>query len=173
MNRNRSARFVLMHVVLPTILISFVINFLISLALFGDQERVNAWGLGALGPELVITSFMLPFITSLIIIPLTRRAYRKGAVDRAKLFASIAGALPKNMIAASVVIGIASAAVAGSGAAVAVGLSDADVYRPANAIAIRTGFATLLALAVSWLVTYMALAQAAEMTAQAEETAET
>lgn len=169
MNRNRPAKFVLLHAVMPTIVISFIINFLISRALFGHLVNVNAWGAGSLGMELVITSFMLPFITSLILIPLMRRAYKQGKVDGVERFASIGSALPANMFAASVVIGIVSTAVAGSCAAVALGLSDADVYRPANAIAIRTGFATLMAFAVSWMVTCMALAQAEEMSAEAEE----
>ena len=165
-NPNRSARFVLLYAVMPTIVISFIVNFAISRALFGHLKLVHAWGAGALGPELVITSFMLPFITSLIIIPLMRRAYKNGKADRIERFVSTATALPMNLLAASFVIGIISAAAAGSLAAVAIGISNADVYRPANAIAIRTGFATLLALAVSWWVTCMALSQAAVMTEQ-------
>ncbi len=163
-NPNRSARFVLLYAVMPTIVISFIVNLVISHALFGHLEQVNAWGAGALGPELVITSFMLPFITSLILIPLMRRAYKNGKADRIERFVSIACALPKNLLAASFVIGIISAAAAGSLAAFAIGMSNADVFGSANAIAIRTGFATLLALAVSWCVTCMALSQAAEMT---------
>ena len=159
MNLNRSNRFVLFHAVIPTVLISFTINFLLSLGTFGRMESVAAWGAEGLGTELVITSFLLPFITSLILFPVTRLAYRKGKVDRVDVFFPIASVLPQNMFGASLVVGLIVVSLFGSSIATLIGLSDAAEYLPSSAIAVKTGFATLLALIVSTIVGYLALGQ--------------
>jgi hypothetical protein len=65
----------------------FVINFLINAAiawmLFRNATHVPMWGQSSIAGDTVATSFLLPFITCLIVTPLARGRVRAGHIAQA------------------------------------------------------------------------------------------
>jgi hypothetical protein len=57
-----------------------VINGWIAWLLMKGNAVLPMWGTPGVGPDLVATGFLLPFIIALIVIPLNRRAVRRGKV---------------------------------------------------------------------------------------------
>ena len=63
--------------VVPTIF-NFVLNGLICWALFRTAESVPLWGESSVGVDLLVTAFVLPFLTALIVSGIVSRELRAG-----------------------------------------------------------------------------------------------
>ena len=63
--------------VVPTIF-NFLLNGLICWALFRTAESVSLWGESSVGVDLLVTAFVLPFLTTLIVSAIVLRELRAG-----------------------------------------------------------------------------------------------
>ena len=73
-------RWFLVEQVLIAALINVVLNAVIAWLLFRDTESVALWGEGGVGPDLLITGFLLPFAICLINSSLIPRQVEAGKV---------------------------------------------------------------------------------------------
>ena len=67
---------------LATLVINFILNGLLGLAMFQGANMVPVWGLEtSAGPDILGTCFFLPAITCLIVTPIVRRHVRRAIVE--------------------------------------------------------------------------------------------
>lgn len=158
---NRHARFLLVDQGAVPAVFNFVLNGLIAWALFRSVDEVPLWGESSVGVDLLITAFALPFLTSVIVSSLVARQVRTGKLPalpsrqrpHSRWFersASIRGAFLGTV---GVVFGAAPLVWALS-------LGQAQPLPMASFVAFKAVWAGMLALLVTPLVGWWALASA-------------
>jgi hypothetical protein len=89
--------------------INFVINGVIAWAMFRSMITVPLWGQQSIAGDTIGTSFMLPFITCLIVTPLVHRQIRSGKIPRLEWRRAAhpaLGRLPGSTVPRALVFGI-------------------------------------------------------------------
>jgi hypothetical protein len=90
--------------------INFLINALIAWALFGHLAEVPLWGEQSIAGDILWTTFLLPFITCLIVNPLERKAVRLDLLPRydwPRPTHPLIRLMPKNTFLRAMVFGLA------------------------------------------------------------------
>ena len=62
-------------------LINFALNAAIATWVLGAHERLTVWGEAGVGTDLLVTGFLLPFLTCLIVSQVIARQVRSGKVE--------------------------------------------------------------------------------------------
>ena len=75
-------RYLLSQQIIAPALINVVLNGLISWLVLRSAESIRYWEPSPIGPDLLLSGFLLPFITSMISSPLIARKVRAGGLER-------------------------------------------------------------------------------------------
>jgi hypothetical protein len=144
----------------PT-LFNLVLNGAIAWALFRSATHVPLWGESSLGVDLLATAFLLPFLTCLIVSPLVRRHVRDGKVPplpQAQL--PHTGWAERSPLQRAIVLGAAGVVFGALPLVWALSLAQAQPFAVHSFVAFKAVWAALLALAVTPVVGWWALASA-------------
>lgn len=104
-------RYLILEQGLGAVLINFVLNFAIAWAAFRGMAAVPMWGTQSIAGDTIGTSFVLPFLTCLIVTPLARREVSRGrlpAFERGRADVSVLGLLPTTTFRRALVLGAAA-----------------------------------------------------------------
>jgi hypothetical protein len=144
----------------PTIF-NLVLNGAIAWALFRSATHVPLWGESSLGIDLLATAFLLPFLTCLIVSAIVKRHVRDGKVPPLP-----AAQLPhtswseRSPMQRALVLGAAGVVFGALPLVWALSLAQAQPLAVSSFVAFKAVWAALLALAVTPIVGWWALANA-------------
>ena len=149
----------------PTVF-NLLLNGAIAWALFRSAPHVPLWGESSVGVDLLATAFLLPFLTCLIVSPLVRRHVRDGKVPPLP-----AAQLPhtgwsdRSAMLRGLVLGAAGVVFGALPLVWALSLAQAQPLAVGEFVAFKAVWAALLALAVTPIVGWWALANASRRAA--------
>jgi hypothetical protein len=144
----------------PTIF-NLVLNGAIAWALFRSAAHVPLWGESSLGVDLLATAFLLPFLTCLIVSALVGRHVRDGKVPplpAAQL--PHTGWADRSAMQRALVLGAAGVVFGALPLVWVLSLAQAQPLAVGSFVAFKAVWAALLALAVTPIVGWWALANA-------------
>jgi hypothetical protein len=147
----------------PTVF-NFALNGAIAWALFRSAEAVPLWGESSLGVDLLATAFLLPFLTCLIVSAIVARHVRDGKVPRLS-----ADQLPhtqwyeRSSMKRGLALGAAGVVFGALPVVWALHLASAQPLPVPSFIAFKAAWAALLALVVTPLIGWWALANASSV----------
>lgn len=150
-NDVKSIRFIFYEAVVPTVLVNVAINYThyaINFGPFTDPERVAVWGEKGIGTDILLTTFLCPFFTTLVLTIVMRLAYKQGKINKPRTVPTLLAAFPDNVLGASLVMASIFLSLFGSVAALVFGLMDGDHFTPISALAMKMGVTTILAFTV-------------------------
>ena len=158
---DRHRRFLLIEQgAIPTVF-NFVLNGAIAWALFGSVAAVPLWGESSVGVDLLVTAFLLPFLTCLIVSTLVARQVRSGKVPPLP-----SGQLPHSLWfqrpawMRGLFLGAAGVLFGALPLVWALSLGQAQPLPAASFVAFKAAWSALLALMVTPVVGWWALANA-------------
>ncbi|MBW2496104.1 MAG: hypothetical protein JRF61_02420 [Deltaproteobacteria bacterium] len=145
---------------IPTVF-NLVLNGLIAWALFRSAAAVPLWGESSIGVDLVATSFLLPFLTCIIVSALVGRQVDAGKMPRlpSDQFPH-SGWFRRSSFVRGLFLGVAGVLFAAIPVVWALDLGQAQPFPVSSFIAFKAVWAALLALVVTPLVGWWALANA-------------
>ena len=158
---DRHQRFLVIEQGAVPTLFNLVLNGAIAWALFRSATHVPLWGESSLGVDLLATAFLLPFLTCLIVSPLVRRHVRHGKVPPlppAQLPHS--GWAERSALQRALALGAAGVVFGALPLVWALSLAQAQPLAVHSFVAFKAVWAALLALAVTPVVGWWALASA-------------
>jgi hypothetical protein len=142
-------------------LFNFALNAAIAWLVFHSTERVPLWGETSVAGDTLITAFVLPFLTCLIVSRSVRRQVASGRVPRLE---SAGGPLASwarlSPLARGALLGAASVPLTAVPVVAALGWSGLEGFRLWPFIGFKAAFAAALAVLVTPLVGWWALARA-------------
>ena len=155
-------RYVLVDNGLGAGVLNFVLNAGIAWAMFFRQPIVPLWGRTGVAADTIATSFILPFVTCVIVTRLTARHVRAGRIaplDRQGEPLSILDRVPERTLPRAIVFAFASLVLLGS-ATVAVLMQLGVEGMPFRQFVLfKAGFAVADGALVPPLLAYLALAR--------------
>ena len=140
---------------------NFVINGFIAWALFRSAAAVPLWGESSVGVDLLITAFLLPFLTCVIVSALVARQVRSGKVPPLP-----SGQLPlsrwfqRSALMRGLLLGAAGVLFCGVPVVWALSLGQAQPIAVTSFVAFKAVWAAMLAFMVTPVVGWWALASA-------------
>ncbi len=146
---------------LGAILINFGLNFGIAWAMFRGLSAVPMWGTQSIAGDTIGTSFVLPFLTCLIVTPLVRREVTRGRLppfERGPADYRLLAWLPNTAFRRALVFGATATALVSPIAILAFLAAGLDGIGPGAFMWIKAAYAGLLAGIVSPLIAARALA---------------
>jgi sterol desaturase/sphingolipid hydroxylase (fatty acid hydroxylase superfamily) len=157
----RHRRFLLIEQGIVPMGINLVLNGLIAWALFRSATAVPLWGESSIGVDLMVTAFLLPFLTCVIVSALVARQVDSGKVPR----------LPRDQFphsrwfrrssyARGLFLGVAGVLFAAIPVVWALDLGQAQPFSVPSFVAFKAVWAAMLALVVTPFVGWWALASA-------------
>jgi len=158
---DRHQRFLVIEQGAVPTLFNLVLNGAIAWALFRSASHVPLWGESSLGVDLLATAFLLPFLTCLIVSPLVKRHVRDGKVPplpQAQL--PHTGWSERSPLQRALLLGAAGVVFGALPLVWALSLAQAQPLAVHSFVAFKAVWAALLALAVTPVVGWWALASA-------------
>jgi hypothetical protein len=158
----RHRRFLLVEQGVGSALFNIVLNTGIAWALFRHLDVVPLWGRESIGGDTLATCFFLPFFTALIVTPLVRRRVRRGGIDAlpwTRASHPVLAWLPAGTLHRALALGGACLAAVGPLAVLALHGLSIGPLDVGPFIALKAGFAGLLALLVTPVISLWALAE--------------
>jgi hypothetical protein len=158
---DRHKRFLIIEQgVVPTIF-NFVVNGLICWTLFRTAELVPLWGESSVGIDLLVTAFVLPFLTALIVSAIVSRELHAGKLpplssDQLPL----SGWFKRSSFVRGLLLGICGVIFAAIPLIWALDLGQAQPFTVSSFILFKAVWAGLLAMIFTPLVAWWALANA-------------
>jgi hypothetical protein len=158
---DRHRRFLLIEQgAIPTVF-NFVLNGFIAWALFRSAAAVPLWGESSLGVDLLVTAFLLPFLTCVIVSSLVARHVRSGKVPPLSL-----DQLPhsrwfqRSSSTRALFLGAAGVLFGAAPIVWALSLGQAQPFPVPSFVVFKAVWAAMLALMVTPVVGWWALASA-------------
>jgi hypothetical protein len=157
-------RFLALHQALVPAAINFLLNGAIAWALFRELEHVPLWGgQSNIGSDTLITCFLLPAITCLIVTPLVRAQAKKGQAP------ALSGALPGWLAAfqhalpvRAAAIGLAGTLVASAAVLGGLGVAGVETLAVTPFVTFKAFYTAALAALVTPAIALLALADRPE-----------
>ena len=145
---------------------NFLLNGVIAWLLFRTATAVPMWGESSVGVDTLITAFLLPFLTCLIVSRTVERRVTQGHVSRLAQAELPRGAWPqRSTLARSLFLGAAGVLLAAVPVVAALSLAGfAGFAGPWPFVGFKATFAALLAAVVTPLVGWWALVRASSPT---------
>lgn len=149
---------------IPTVF-NFVLNGLIAWALFRSVATVPIWGESSVGVDLLVTGFLLPFLTCVIVSVLVGKNVTAGKVPRLS-----SNQLPhsqwfqRSTLVRGLFLGTLGVVFAAVPIVWALSLGNAQAFSVSSFVVFKAVWAALLALAVTPFVGWWALARASVAT---------
>ena len=149
----------------PTVF-NFALNGAIAWALFRSAEEVPLWGESSVGVDLLATAFLLPFLTCLIVSAIVARHVRDGKVPRLS-----ANQLPntqwheRSSMKRGLALGAAGVVFGALPVVWALHIASAQPLAVSEFVTFKAAWAALLALVVTPLIGWWALANASSVRA--------
>jgi hypothetical protein len=163
---DRHRRFLLIEQgVIPTVF-NLVLNGFIAWGLFRSAAAVPLWGESSVGVDLLATGFLLPFLTCVIVSPLVTRHVRSGKVPPLPL-----GQLPhshwfqRSSSTRGVFLGAAGVLFGAAPIVWALSLGQAQPFLVLSFVVFKAVWAGMLALVVTPVIGWWALASASRVQA--------
>lgn len=165
-------RFIFLEQGVGAAVFNFVLNAAIAWATFRGLARVPLWGQLSIGADTIGTSFILPFLTCLVVTRMARQRVRKGQLARlgwTRDSHPMLGWLPERTVKRALVLGLAGLVMLAPvtiAAFYALGITDLSLR---EFIVFKASFAAVEAAVVTPLVALWALegAPAGEVGARA------
>jgi hypothetical protein len=154
-------RYLVLEQGLGAVLINFALNFAIAWAAFRGMSAVPMWGTQSIAGDTIGTSFVLPFLTCLIVTPLARREVTRGrlpAFERGRVDGSVLGLLPSTTFRRALVLGATATVLIAPIAIVAFHSAGLDGIEAGTFMWIKAAYAGVLAGIVTPLIAAGALA---------------
>jgi hypothetical protein len=154
-------RYLVLEQGVGAVLLNFVINFAIAWAAFRGMSAVPMWGPQSIAGDTLATSFLLPFLTVLILTPLARREVTRGrlpAFERVPADSAVLRLLPSATFRRAVGLGAAATALIAPLAILAFHTAALDGIDAVSFMWIKAAYAGILAGIVSPLIAARALA---------------
>jgi len=145
---------------------NLVLNGLIAWALFRSVAAVPLWGESSVGVDLLVTAFLLPFLTCIIVSRLVERQVRSGKVPPL-----LSGQLPhspwfqRSPSARGLLLGTAGVLFGAAPLVWALSLGQAQPFPFLSFVAFKAVWAAMLAFVITPLVGWWALASASRVQA--------
>jgi len=161
MSTTRGRRFIIEQGI-GSAIVNLVMNGAIAWALFRSLTSVPLWGQHSIASDTLVTTFLLPLHTCLIVTPLTRRRIRSGSLSPVEWrysSDSALGRLPRKAIPCALVFGVISlilAAPLALGALTALEVAQMSFER---FVVFKATFAAMLAAVVTPAIGLYALAE--------------
>ena len=102
-------RYLVLEQGLGAVLVNFALNFAIAWAAFRGMAAVPMWGSQSIAGDTIATSFLLPFLTCLIVTPLAQREVGRGrlpAFERDRADVALLARLPRSTLRRAAVLGL-------------------------------------------------------------------
>jgi hypothetical protein len=144
-------------------IVNFLINGAIAWLMFRSLAAVPLWGQQSIAGDTIGTGFFLPFMTCLIVTPLTLRQVRSGTLPEpawSRLDHPLLARLPRGAAARGALLGAAGALLAAPPVVLALSILGVGELEFWSFIAFKSSFAALLAALVSPLIALAALGDA-------------
>jgi hypothetical protein len=151
----------------PTVF-NFALNGAIAWALFRSAAEVPLWGESSLGVDLLATAFLLPFLTCLIVSAIVARHVRDGKVPplgAAQLPQT--GWFERSALQRALVLGAAGVVFGALPLVWVLSMAEAQPLAVSEFVTFKAVWAALLALVVTPVVGWWALANASRVPAAA------
>lgn len=151
--------------IITPIVINFILNGVIAFVTFRGRPSVESWGADGMSIDIIVTSFLVPLLTCLIVTPIIRQLLEQGdqsAVNWTRSDFWWLAWLPQGKWARAVAIGVATAL---GGSAILLGglsLLKVENFGPNGAIVLKAGYCALLAGLVTPLLALASLADVSE-----------
>jgi hypothetical protein len=140
---------------------NFALNAAIAWLLFREVAQVPLWGQSSVAGDTLITAFLLPFLTCLIVSRLVARQVEQGRIPRLSGGERAASAWSaRSPLQRGVLLGAASVALAAVPVVAALSLSGSAGFALWPFIGFKAAFAACLAAIVTPLVAWWALLRA-------------
>lgn len=143
-------------------IVNFPLNALVAWALFRSLGTVPLWGDQSIAGDTIVTSFLLPFITCLIVTRVARGAVRNGHVAPLGWTRSthpVLRMLPRHTVLRGVLVGVVCAVTVGPMAVVAFGTAGFVSLSLWSFVALKGAYAALLGAFVTPLLALWAIAE--------------
>jgi hypothetical protein len=153
-------RFLILEQGIGSALFNLLLNAAIAWALFRHLEVVPLWGQESIAGDTLGTCFFLPFFTALIVTPMVRRRIRRGALPELawnRTSHPWLGWLPPGTLKRAAVLGGWTLIALGPLTLAILMIAAVNELRLAPFIAFKAGFAALLALLVTPVISLWAL----------------
>jgi hypothetical protein len=154
-------RYLVLEQGLGAVLVNWILNFGIAWAAFRGMPAVPMWGAQSIAGDTIGTSFMLPFLTCLIVTPLARREVTRGrlpAAERGPADHWLLALLPNTTLRRALVLGAAATLLIAPIAIFAFHSAGLDGIESGPFIRIKAAYAAVLAGIVTPLIAARALA---------------
>ncbi len=154
-------RYLVLEQGLGAVLINFVLNFGIAWAAFRGMSAVPMWGTQSIAGDTIGTSFVLPFLTCLIVTPLARREVTRGrlpAFEHGPGDSRLLALLPNTTFRRALVLGATATVLIAPIAIFTFHSAGLGGIEPGAFIWIKAAYAGVLAGIVSPLIAARALA---------------
>jgi cytochrome P450 len=145
--------------------INFILNGVIAFVTFRGGSSVALWGIDGMSIDIILTSFLLPFLTCLIVMPIIWQLFEQGgqsAVSWTRFDFWWLAWLPQGKWARAAAIGVATAL---GGSAMLLGglyLLEVENLRPNEAIVLKASYCAVLAGLVTPLLALASLADVSQ-----------
>jgi sterol desaturase/sphingolipid hydroxylase (fatty acid hydroxylase superfamily) len=158
---DRHRHFLLIEQGLVPVIFNFLLNGLIVWALFRTVELVPLWGKSSVGIDLLVTGFVLPFLTCLIVSTIVSRDFRAGkipAIPNNQL--PLSKWFQRSLLVRGLFLGILGVIFAAAPIVWALDLGQAQPLAVSSFILFKAVWAALLAMVFTPIVGWWALANA-------------
>ncbi len=154
-------RFLLVHQAAVPAVFNLVLNAAIAWALMRGHAELELWGEAGVGPDLLITGFLLPFLTCLIVSRLVAKQVVRGDVAALTDPAPTPGGWPaRSAFARGVWLGLLGMVLCGAPTVWLLAALDVAPWPVASFVAFKGLWAGALAALVTPVVAWWALARA-------------
>jgi len=145
----------------PT-LFNFLLNGLIAWFLFRSVESLSLWGEASIGIDLLVTAFLLPFLTCVIANAVATRQVRSGKIPPlpSEYRSLLSGWFQRSSLGGGIFFGIAGVIFSATPVVLALDLAQAQAFSVSSFVIFKAVWAALLAMLVSPLIGCWALVNA-------------
>jgi len=155
-------RFLLIEQGAAPTLFNLLLNGLIAWFLFRSVESLSLWGEPSVGIDLLVTAFLLPFLTCVIASAVAVRQVRSGKIPPlpSEYRSLLAGWFRRSSLVGGIFFGIAGVIFAATPVILALDLAQAQAFSVSSFVIFKAVWAALLAMLVSPLIGCWALVNA-------------
>ena len=159
---NEHRRYLLVNQMAVPAIFNVVLNGLLAWLILRHNAFLTLWGEGAVGPDLLLTAFLLSFLSCLIVTKLINREITHGKVSRlASDQISDSGWHTRSALARASLLGLAGVLLAAAPAVAALSWAGAEPMTVPWFVGFKAVWCGLLAAAISPLIAWWALSAAA------------